>query len=158
MIEITFTIKGNQDDPLGNPMPKIRKTHRQAWTPAVRKYMRWKEHVQKELIRAIEITNKEAARDAARNIAAVGKPLVLGDRRAYMDIVISWKNGTHGDPENIFGSIADALFYNDKELYGSFDPEDDTGITSGKGQVRCIIRVSDPQPKRPRRKLKTISE
>lgn len=157
MIEITFTIKGNQDDPTGNPIPKLKKTGKQHWTPEAKRYVRWKEHVQIALIDALQKINPEAARDAARNIAAVGKPLVLGDRRAHMAIKISWKNGAHGDPENIFGSIADALFYNDKELYGSFDPEDDAGITSGKGQVRCIIRVSDPQPK-PRRKLKTISE
>lgn len=31
--EITFSIIGNQDDPKGNPIPKIKKTYRQQWTP-----------------------------------------------------------------------------------------------------------------------------
>lgn len=148
MIEISFTITGNPQDPTGNPKPKIRKTRAQSWTPAVREYIRWKQYVQAALIDALQKINREAARDAARNIAAVGKPLVLGDRLAFMDIEISWKGNAHGDPENIFGSIADALFYNDKHLYGSFSPR----VGSGSGEVRCIIRVSDPQPK-PRRKL-----
>jgi len=41
--------------------------------------------------------------------------------RAKMAIVIRWKNNAHGDAENIFGSIADALFSQDKWLDGSFE-------------------------------------
>ncbi len=47
-----------------------------------------------------------------------------------MSILIHWMGHSHGDPENIFGSIADALFSQDKYLAGEFDfrqSEDDCG-------------------------------
>lgn len=38
-----------------------------------------------------------------------------------MEILIHWNSGVHGDPENVFGSIADSLFGQDKYLAGGFD-------------------------------------
>lgn len=57
-------------------------------------------------------------------------------KKAYMDIFIFWADGKHGDPENIFGSIADALFWDDKHLCGSFDYVDE------KGDGHVIVRIS----------------
>jgi hypothetical protein len=154
MIRIEFQIIGNESDPKGNPKPKLRKTGNQSWTPEVQRYIAWKNHVRAALIKHLREINPEAARIADQNIATCGKPLILGDRHATMDITISWKNDAHGDPENIFGSIADALFHNDKHLYGSFSP----GEPAQGGIVRCIINVSEPAPKKPTRKLQAISE
>lgn len=144
-IEIKFTIHGTPDDPKGSPIPKLRKTRHQQWTPEAKRYVRWKEHVQIALIDAISKYNPAAARDCARNLSGFGKPLVLGDLMAHMAIRISWKNKAHGDPENIFGSIADALFHNDKNLYGSFLPNGDTPEPSGSGKVDVTITVSPNQ-------------
>jgi hypothetical protein len=38
-----------------------------------------------------------------------------------MDIKIFWSSDHHGDPDNIFKGIADALFTDDKYLSGSFN-------------------------------------
>jgi len=143
MIEISFIIKGNHKDPAGNPFPKLKMTGKQHWTAKAREYVKWKEHVVAALIDEISRINKRAAQDAARNYAALKKPLVLGNRYAEMHIRIKWKNGAHGDPENIFGSIADALFYNDKNLYGSFLPAEEGEIDSVGAAVAVIIKVSE---------------
>lgn len=110
MKTITFTIKGNHQDPFGNAFPKLKMTGKQHWTPKARSYVMWKTYVQSALIKELRIENPEAARLCEHNIATCGKPLILGDRHATMDITISWKNDAHGDPENIFGSIADVVF------------------------------------------------
>lgn len=136
---ISFTITGNADDPKGNPLPKLKMTGRQHWTPGARRYVRWKRHVVVSFIEALAKLDQSLARDAARNYAAVGRPLVLGGRHARMDIVITWNGGVHGDPENIFGSIADSLFHNDKFLSGSFTYRDE----SGPGQVEVNISISE---------------
>lgn len=41
-----------------------------------------------------------------------------------MQISIFWNKGNHGDAENVFGSIADSLFSQDKWLDGSFKGRD----------------------------------
>lgn len=151
MIEIRFTIKGTHEGPGNNAIPKLKQTGRQHWTPAARRYVKWKEHCVVALIDALSKRSPAAAREAAKNYALLGKPLVLATRRARMDIVIVWSDGHHGDPENIFGSIADALFHNDKYLSGSFDFKDEPG----EGQVDILLTISEqrtwkqkPKPKR----------
>lgn len=153
MIEIKFKIKGTHEDPRGNAIPKLKKTGKQFWTPAARRYVKWKEHCVKALIGEIEKRSPAAAREAARNYAALGKPLVLATRRARMDIVVTWSDGKHGDPENVFGSIADALFHNDKYLAGSFDFKDEYG----DGQVDILLTISEQRTwqkkSKPKRKI-----
>ena len=65
------------------------------------------------------------------------KPLTIPEGfKARMDLKIWWRNDAHGDPENVFGSIADALFKNDKNLAGSFDFEE----KKGRGVVYVTIK------------------
>jgi len=67
-----------------------------------------------------------------------GKPITLDkDAKARMDIKIYWNSKVHGDPENIFGSVADALFKNDKNLAGSFDFE-----YSKDGTARVEVKIT----------------
>lgn len=151
MIEIRFTIKGTHEGPTNNAIPKLKKTGKQHWTPAARRYVKWKEHCVRALLEELERRSPAAAREAAKNYAIFGKPLVLATRRARMDIVIVWSDGHHGDPENIFGSIADALFHNDKYLAGSFDFKDEPG----DGQVDILLTISEQRTwlqKTPKRK------
>lgn len=99
----------------GNPLPKLKMTGNQTWMPAAKRYAAWKVFVQETYIESLG--SKKWKQDACRNIALGGKPIMLvAGERAHMSIVIHWWDETHGDPENIFGSIADALFHNDKHL------------------------------------------
>ena len=140
MVEIRFTIEGNNKDRRGNPTPKLKKTRGQQWTPEAKNYVAWKLYVQTALVEELSRRSAPAAREAARNIALLGKPLCLGDRKARMDIKIMWGSGNHGDPENIFGSIADALFYNDKHLAGSFDFD---YSKERRGSVDILLTISE---------------
>lgn len=139
MKKIKFTIKGNHEDPLGNPLPKIKKTRNSYWTKEAQRYAKWKTYVQMRLLDALRThAGPDEWNIAKRRIACGEKPIALPrGARAQMDIRISWKNGAHADPENVFGAIADALFENDKNLAGSFDFElaDD-----GVGRVAVDIR------------------
>lgn len=75
-----------------------------------------------------------------RNIGKLGKPFTSSQEiPARMDIVITWKNEAHGDSENVFGSIADALFKQDKYLAGSFDWRP----ACGAGSVEVMITLQD---------------
>jgi hypothetical protein len=119
---------GNNDDPSGNAIPKLRMTQNTLWTPAAQRYARWKLYVQESYWKAIEGKTK------------FGKPFIA--QPAVMDLQIVWKDKKHGDPESIFGSIADALWENDKFLAGSFDYSySDTKQAS----VRVTITINDTE-------------
>ena len=138
MTTYSFTIFGNHQDHSGNPLPKIRKTLRQRWTPEAKRYVAWKEHVQRALfdsLTGIDYSNQ------MRIMRMFKKPIKLfPEESAVMDIKIYWRDGHHGDPENIFGSIADALFFNDKHLDGSFNSE---MSMNEKGRVEVTINIKD---------------
>ena len=140
-MEIAFTIYGNQDDPTGNPIPKLRKTLRSQWTPEAQRYGAWKSWVQKSWLGCLTQRGEYKGIDIA-NVAIMphGKPIILlNNQKARMDIRIFWKNGAHGDPENVFGSIADALFENDKNLDGSFESG---RAPDGRGRVEAKIIIN----------------
>lgn len=137
---IQFTIYGNQNDSTGNPIPKVRKTLRQQWTPEAKRYAEWKNWVVKSYLGYLNQHGEYKAIDIA-NVAILhhGKPIILlNDQKAQMDIRIFWKNGAHGDPENVFGSIADALFVDDKNLDGSFESQI---APDGRGRVEVEIKI-----------------
>ena len=49
------------------------------------------------------------------------KPLTTTkENKTEVKIMIYFQNGKHGDPDNVFKGIADALFTCDKYVYGSF--------------------------------------
>jgi hypothetical protein len=129
-----FEVKGNPENPGGNPLPKLHTTRRQFWLEKSKRYTAWKDYVVGSLFKALG--DSEEAKPLALNLAVKGKPLDIGDGKASMKILIHFGNRHHGDPENIFGSIADALFVNDKHLVGSFD------YVYSTGQGRVEIEIS----------------
>lgn len=139
-MKIIFTIKGNHEDPHGNPLPKLRMTRRQSWKPEAQRYAGWKRYVQLQFLGAVrEQTGPDEWNAGKRRLACGKKPIALpAGATAEMSIHIRWKNGAHADPENVFGSIADALFENDKYLAGSFGfDHSENGI--GRTEVHIAI-------------------
>jgi len=116
---VDFVIKGRSDDEMGNPLPKIRKTFRQRHTPEVARYIEWKEWVRAACLDGL---GKKGERELITpKTFASGKLLDTGKEPAFMRIMIFFAaKGAHPDPENVFGSIADALFVNDNLLSGAF--------------------------------------
>ena len=133
MKKITFLVKGNQDDWHGNPVPYVRVVKRALWLPGARRYNAWKNYVR----RSFYGEYPEYLMRAGTHILTDLLPLTTNSAdRARMDIRIYWRNGIHGDPDNIFKGIADALFTNDKFLDGSFETH---YSPDGKGRVEIDI-------------------
>lgn len=121
---IQFTIKGNQEDPRGNPVPYHRTTQKAKWSDEAKRYERWKKFVVDALmIRLSE--NKEIWDVFAKQWMAGKKPIIPSSKKQRCDIVIFWKNKAHGDPDNILKGINDALFQNDKNVACSVDFSED---------------------------------
>jgi len=136
---IEFEIAGNGIDPDANPVPKLKMTGRQYWTDKAQAYVVWKEHVRTCFVDALMALPEKKQWIMGEYIKfSLDKPIMTGKLKCLMEIYIEWKDNRRGDPENIFGSIADALFDNDKFLAGSFDfnPE-----PTGAGRVRVRIFI-----------------
>ena len=138
-METRITIEGNADDPKGSPLAKIRKTGKQSWTPAVQRYARWKDFVLDEYHRQTRTREKWIYNKKKKLVRE--KPLVTSkESPGRMHVKIEWKNDVHADPEGVFGSIADALFSQDKYLSGSFEADPDPD-PKGQGKVEIIIFI-----------------
>lgn len=129
-MEVLFEIPGSEVFP--NPLPKIRLTRRQRWDVRAQHYAAYKVMVQERL--GGGDMPGAIRRMVGLNLANGSKPLVLAEK-ARMDIHIRWHGGRHGDPENVFGAIADSIFQNDKLLAGSFDWSDG-------GELPSLVKVS----------------
>lgn len=116
MKTFAFTISGNHKSVTGNAVPKLKMTGNQHWTPKAKEYVQWKSHVVYSFLESLK-DDVKLQREFANNVARHGKPFVIGSSdHAFMSLRIYWSNRAHGDPENIYGSVADALFFNDKNL------------------------------------------
>lgn len=110
-------------------------TGKQHWTEKAQNYVAWKSHVLAACIDAAKGTDFEPM--VIRTIGIHGKAFDSKlDFPIRMDIMIHWKNNAHADPENVFGSIADALFKQDKYVKGSFD-----FVHDGRGMVEVSITL-----------------
>jgi len=124
MITISFIIPGNHENPHGNAIPKLRMTGNQSWKPEAQRYAAWKKYVQDCIqphlvAMALDLREKDQRKLIKGNRYL--KPISDVADKIRMDIMIHWADETHGDPESIFGSIADALFIQDKHLAGDKD-------------------------------------
>ena len=103
MKTLTFTIRGNQEDPEGNPIGYHRTTQGSYWNEGSRRYYAWKEYVVAAFERGTRRTPK------------AGKPLALKKgETAQISLKVYWKNGAHADLDNLVKGVLDSLFENDK--------------------------------------------
>ena len=130
-----FTIQGTHESKSANPIPKAKLTKGQQWTAKAHRYVFWKAYV----VRCLMDAHKAKEQMLARTIHLYKHPFVITER-GRMDIEIEWGSRAHRpDPENVFGSIADALFHNDQKLAGSFDFKE---AEDGKARVKVKINFS----------------
>ncbi len=136
MKKITFMVKGNQEDIHGNPIPYVRVVKRALWLPEAKRYNAWKSFVR----RSFYGDYPGYLMRAANTLLTELQPFTTNSaEKARMDVRIYWRNGLHGDPDNIFKGIADALFKNDKFLDGSFETH---YSPEGKGKVEIDITLN----------------
>lgn len=138
MKKIQFKITGNQEKKDGNPIPYFRTTQGTQFTKGAKRYHAWADYVRAAFIDAIQaMTAKERAEVKEYINFANKKPIVAVAGKIVMDLNIDFKDNTHGDCDNVFKGIADALFMNDKYLAGSFDYKEDS---FSRGQVSVEIK------------------
>ena len=136
MKKISFVITGNQDDIYGNPVPYVRVVKRALWLPEARRYSGWKSFVRRTFYKGYP----EYLMRAENTLLTELQPFSTSSaEKARMDVRIFWRNGIHGDPDNIFKGIADALFKNDKFLDGSFEARN---TLDGRGRVEVDITLN----------------
>lgn len=133
----SFTIHGNQEDILaGNPIP-FQRVIKQKMRASAARYLEWEAYV-----RACFYDYAAKNKIPIRSIAKQPIELKKG-QYCRMDILIGWANGHHGDNDNTWKGIADALFVNDKDIDGSF-----AGRISPlrRGYVHIRIEILDETP------------
>lgn len=150
---IKFSVYGNpayetndgyvEENPKANPIPKLKMTGKQHWTDKAKRYVAWKEHVTNAFFQALADDTgiykpPEEIRAFVDEFAEVKPIETPKGQKIRMDIVIKWSSERRGDPENIFGSIADALFEQDKYLVGSFDYVEEK---AERGEVEITITI-----------------
>ena len=137
-----FTIYGNQEDAEGNPIPYFRSTQGSFFNKGSRRYHAWKDYVRKVFMQeARELISSQQYNLLDLTHAKKGKPIEMLNEECQMMINIFWKNNVHGDADNIFKGIADALFLNDKDIwFGSF-----RALPAGdkKGRVEVSIEIRE---------------
>jgi len=134
---IKFTIKGNQEDPSGNPIPYFRQTQGSKWSKGAKRYHEWTNYVRANYLDAIMPLKKvDRAMLGEMHDFLEKKPIKAIDKKITMHTCIFFKNKAHADSDNIFKGIADALFMNDKYVAGSFDYH-----YSDKGKVEVTINL-----------------
>lgn len=133
--KLSFVVKGNQDDWHGNPIPYTRVVKRALWVPEAKRYNAWKSYVRRSFYGEYPAYLMRAGNTLLTDL----QPFRTSSAsKARMDVRIYWMNGIHGDPDNIFKGIADALFKNDKFLDGSFESN---YSPDGKGRVEIDITL-----------------
>lgn len=157
-MKIAFTIDGNHKDIGGNPIP-YKRLVRGSFRKGDSNYLEWEEYVRSRFYATARIIDADpdilAIKDGGRIIALYDqkagipekKPIDISTRLMQLDLRIGFKNGAHGDPDNIFKGIADALFINDKNLYGTFPvPEHGARAPDGKGKVEALLTITKISP------------
>lgn len=143
-MELTFTIRGNHEDPHGNPVPYVRSTRGALWRKDGKRYAEWKQFVRAAFL-AVCFQNEKCipwiSKESARELYDLSiKPI---DTRQFwearMNLMIYWRNRAHGDPDNIWKGIADALFADDRNLNGGFES---AVAPDGKGKVEITIKIT----------------
>lgn len=139
-MSIKFTICGNQENQEGNPVPYVRSTRGALWRKDGKRYAEWKNYVVRNYLDYLHRhANRKANNIANMAILHHNKPIIIfNNQKSRMDIKIFWKNNAHGDGDNVWKGIADALFVSDKNIDGSFESG---RALDGKGKVEVIISI-----------------
>ena len=139
---LEFTIKGNQENPYGNAIPKAKLTSGQQWTKKAQRYVAWKQYVQEAfqpilIAAAIDMPTIDPLK-ILKSPGRYLKPVTMSEEMS-MGLRIYWADETHPDPESVFGSIADSLFVDDKHLNVEYVHTEHCPEKKGRVEVKLTI-------------------
>lgn len=158
MTRLRFTIHGNQEDHIGNPIPYTRALANQFRSDAAR-YMAWKEYVrasfERTAVQAREYDVDVSYKPVYTTTSFPYPQLCAEEQCAAVHVRIFFQNGHHGDGDNILKGIMDALFHNDKCVWsGSFESYP---ARNGKGRVEVTLEImSQKEIKTPDKAFATL--
>lgn len=136
---LKFEIVGNQLEKDGNPI-SYKRTVKGMWREADTTYHEWMDYVRRQFRR--QIMDKELEERIVQAWKAgkeVEHPIILEkDEICTMYFEIYYKDKKHGDPDNLFKGVADALFLNDKNVYPIIPPH--AAMYTGK-QGKIIVSI-----------------
>jgi len=119
-----FTIQGNQEGGLNNPIPYTVTTTRSKYTKRYQRY-----NLYKQYIRASFNYYTDLAIRHDYQLYTTGFTILECD--------IYFKNKAHGDGVNVYKAIEDSLFYNDKYMCGKYA----IGYDLKNPRVECILTI-----------------
>lgn len=104
----------------GRPVPYTRTTQKQKFNSKQwQRYRDYKAKVQADFLNSLE--DRNLRRECAQSMVSNGKPVYTYNRKVWVNIMIYFDTQHHGDPDNIFKGVLDALLVNDKLVAGQFD-------------------------------------
>lgn len=135
MLNTTFCIFGNQDDPKGNPMG-YKRTLNHSWNEEATKYFNWQEYVRGEFTQHCKDNGLQHFLSQEMNVY----PLCLAKNEvAIVNCKIEFVNEVRADCDNIHKGILDSLFKNDKYVMESHYKGWMSKDKTGKVTVEIII-------------------
>jgi hypothetical protein len=166
---LEFDVVGNQEKPLGNPIPYQRSTQRGSWNKQVTRYHYWRDHIKRAFLEAMvdiypdtvgeklnvngvgtvacyDLPNTQRPVDVLLNPVDVDvRCNIVITARYAVDKKHGLKASNHADGDNILKGVIDALFTDDKAVrVGGFRTE-----YGDAGNVRVSVLMKKERPHGP---------
>ena len=151
MLELKFTIYGNQENPDGNPIPFKRILNTQ-WRPDSTRYVAWQRYVRKCFYDGVKIMGTSIVIDdsyianpsaphtlKAANITEFPINVKRALTSAKIEMAVYSADGTIGDLDNILKGVLDSLFKDDNcvtEFHCKLERSPDR-----KGRIETVITL-----------------
>lgn len=126
----TFTLLGNHENTKGNPVP-FQRVLKQKMRPASARYLQWSSWVRGEFYRQCGV----------KEIALSGKLELARGAPVKIEMHITWADEKHGDADNVFKGIVDALLEEDRHVM-DFHVNAVHGLS---GRVYTQIQINDDE-------------
>jgi len=138
MIEVSFVVRGNQENPEGNPVP-YQRTLNHSWTRAATRYRDWQEYVRAEFSRSAKIRHAPGEHPEEAVDMARGAVKIPPGHEAEVELQAVFGSGARGDLDNVLKGILDALFEQDRDVVHV----EATAMRGRKGLVAGRITITE---------------
>ena len=132
MHNLSFIIRGNQEDSAGNPVPYER-TLNHSWRKRSQRYHDWCHYVRAQMLDSLSHT------DTPIVLTTEGKLRLKEGECARVSLMVSWANEKHGDLDNVLKGILDAVFEDDKQVTDLWATSD--YAVDGRGMAVVLISI-----------------
>lgn len=109
MKTIAFSIAGNHENPLGNPIP-FQRVLKQHYRAASKRYAEWCGMVRAKMLDALVNLPGQL------QVNTAGKIVLQPGEEVEVTVVVTWADEKHGDLDNVVKGILDATLHDDKHV------------------------------------------